>query len=144
MMNLQLWRYLAGAIVLMLAGCFMLFRDAPFNASHATAFFLVYFALGIAFFVLLSILYRRIGLKGRWAGSAIFTIDSIWLIVMWPVAAAASLLWWGAELFHVTSKDASMKKREEEVKRASRFSSMSLDELLSEQRKVLGATERQK
>jgi hypothetical protein len=142
MMNRQMWRYLGGAIVLTLAGCFLFFCDTPITKFHFKAFVLAYFGLGIAFFVLLSMLYRGIGLKGRWVGFAIFTIDSIWLILFWPVAAAGALLCWSAELLHLTSKQKDAKRREEEAKRSNRFSRMSLDELLSEQRKALGATER--
>lgn len=142
MMNRQMWRYLLAAIALAVAGCLMIFCAGRVADAHFAAFLSLYLAVGSAFFVFLAMLYRGIGLKGRWSVFLSAAMSSIWLILVWPIVALAALLFWGSDLFHLFSKQKDARRREEEAKRATRFTHMSMDELLSEQRKVMGAMDR--
>jgi hypothetical protein len=91
--------------------------------------FIAYACAGIAIYFALYRLFRK-------AGFSISALNDCWhfeLLIVWPIPALLSLMQYG----HLTHLRRRKKERETLVNSRDKYSSMTMDELLAAQRKVL-------
>ena len=100
--------------------------------SNSTLILIAYVGTGITVYVALYRLFRK-------AGFSIFDLIEPWIVprslflILWPIASLLSLL----QYWHLIYLRKRKKEREILANSRERFSRMTLDELLAEQRKVL-------
>src|SRR6186997_2992095 len=112
-------------------------------------FLLVYFGIGIAVFVALWVLFRktgvdRKGLRILWGWSLTGDWGIILVPLLWPLVALLSLLWWLGEYWHLQSKQKEAVEKAEAAKRATKYSHLTMDELLVAQKKMMDELQNQK
>jgi hypothetical protein len=104
---------------------------------------IAYIAAGILVHVALWLLCRKTGVDRRgmfymWLG--LLTADwwGIFLVpLLWPLVAAFSLLWWAVDYWHLKSKRRDEIEEAAARKAATKYSHLTMDELLVAQRKML-------
>lgn len=93
-----------------------------------------YLIAGLAAFLLIRFLCRRTGTKTEW-------VDAMWSEplgwVTWPYVACASLLAWLGGLLDVRHKRRQKEEERQNAAKVTKFTGMSIDQLLAEQREVL-------
>ena len=62
-------------------------------------------------------------------------------LFLWPLFALISLVLWFGEILHIISKRRKAADNANELKRATKYSHMSMEELIAEQKKVLSDTQ---
>ena len=113
--------------------------------------FLIFYVTGAAVYFLLRLLFRKSGVKV----SALNTIWFSWLtcgeitgfifgIFFWPIFAMISVLLWGGEILHINFKRKNAENKAEELKHATKYSSMKMTDLISEQKRLLDEFETKK
>src|SRR3954470_9801273 len=103
-------------------------------ASHAMRFFLIYLGIGIAVFVALWFLFRKTGIDQKglrvlWVWPLAGDWGLILVPLFWPLVALLSLLWWAADYWHLKSKKKDATEKAEAMKRANKYSHLTMDEL---------------
>jgi thiol:disulfide interchange protein len=93
-----------------------------------------YLIAGLAAFLLIRFLRKRTG--ARTDG-----LDALWsepiAWVWWPFLAFASVVAWQGERLHVRHERRRKEKKRQNAAKATKFTRMSMDQLLAEQREVL-------
>ena len=104
---------------------------------------IAYVAVGISVHLALLRLCRKTGVDRRgllymWFG--LLTADWWGIIIvplLWPLVAVLSLLWWAADYWHLKSKQRDAAEKAEALKHATKYSNLTMDELLIAQRKMI-------
>ena len=99
---------------------------------------IVYLVAGFLTFLLIRALCKRTEVKTGW-------LDATWSMcasdpigwIFWPYFAGVSLIALVGEIFHVRGKSRKEAQDRQAAAKATKFSRMSMEELLSEQRKAL-------
>ena len=112
-------------------------------------FLLIYFGIGIAVLVALWVLFRktgvdRKGLRILWGRSLAGDWGIILVPLLWPLFALLSLLWWVGDFWHLKSKQKDAAEKAEAMKHATKYSHLSMEELLTEQKKMMDEQQSQK
>ena len=105
-------------------------------------FLLVYFGIGIAVLVALWVLFRktgvdRKGLRILWGRSLAGDWGIIIVPLLWPLIALLSLLWWIGDYWHLKWKQRDERERAEAMKHTTKYSHLTMDELLVAQKKMI-------
>lgn len=105
-------------------------------------FLIAYFGIGIAFLVALWVLFRktgvdRKGLRFLWCWPLTGDFGIILVPLLWPLFALLSLLWWVADYWHLKSNQRDAREKAEAMKHATKYSHLTMDELLVAQKKMM-------
>lgn len=108
-------------------------------------FLFAYLGIGVAAYCSLFLFFRRTevsrkGLNFLWWGWLLSgDILAVLLVpLLWPLIALLSLLFWCAEYWHLISKRKEAAEKETALKRANKYSNLSMDELLAAQKQLAG------
>jgi hypothetical protein len=79
-----------------------------------------------------------------WDWSLIGDWGIILVPLLWPLFALLSLLWWIADYWHLKSKQRDAREKAEAMARATKYSHLTMDELLVAQKKMMDESQNQK
>lgn len=83
-------------------------------------------------------------LRFLWVDSLGGDLGFILVPVLWPLIALFSVLWWLVEYWSLCTKKKWAREKAEELKGATKFSSLSMDELMRAQKEMLDRLENRK
>jgi hypothetical protein len=104
-------------------------------------FLLVYFGIGIVVLIALWLLFRKTGVDQKglrilW-GLSLSPEGIILVPLLWPIIALLSLLWWIGDYWHLKWKQRDARVKAEAIKHATKYSHLTMDELLVAQKKMM-------
>ena len=110
-------------------------------------FFLAYLGVGFAVYFALRLLFRSTGVDMRGVNAlwgALISAEGLlflFLPLFWPLLIALSILLWAGEYFHLKSKQRDAREVEEAQVCSTKYSRLSMEELLPEQERALREVE---
>jgi len=86
----------------------------------------------------------REGLRILWGWSLTGEWGIILVPLLWPLFALLSLLWWLGDFWHLKSKQKEEAEKPEAMKHPTKYSHLSMDELLTAQKRMMDEQQSQK